>query len=174
MPDPTPEPEGLREKLDALVRLAIAHNAEDYCVRDARAAVWAEVQRLLNELEARLVDGAFTQAVANTREMRARELEGEKVDAETMGLRLDSSGMTPAETFEWMRRRIYDELEPALAARDQRIAELEADRARLDWLEREGYPAFERWSTGWGLDEHEWPTLRAAIDAARFHVPGPA
>src|ERR1043166_3597318 len=84
MPDPTPEPEGLREKLDALVRLAIAHNAEDYCVRDARAAVWAEVQRLLNELEARLVDGAFTQAVANTREMRARELEGEKVDRKSV------------------------------------------------------------------------------------------
>ena len=38
------------------------------------------------------------------------------------------------------------------------------DTRRIDWLEENDYPSFERWSTGWGLTVHDQPTLRAAID----------
>ena len=38
------------------------------------------------------------------------------------------------------------------------------DTYRLDWLEKNDYPSFERWSTGWGRTTHDHPTLRNAID----------
>ena len=38
------------------------------------------------------------------------------------------------------------------------------DTYRLDWLEENDYPSFERWSTGWGRTTHDQPTLRDAID----------
>ena len=38
------------------------------------------------------------------------------------------------------------------------------DTERVDWLEQNDYPCFERWSSGWGLLIHEHDTLREAID----------
>lgn len=40
------------------------------------------------------------------------------------------------------------------------------DAERLDWLEANDYPSFERWSTGWGMNvPHVYASLREAIDA---------
>jgi hypothetical protein len=40
-----------------------------------------------------------------------------------------------------------------------------ADTARLDWMESNESTGFEHWSTGWGFNDHSFPTLRDAIDS---------
>jgi len=45
------------------------------------------------------------------------------------------------------------------------LRNLMIDTERLDWLEENDYPCFERWSSGWGLAVHDKPSLRDAIDA---------
>jgi hypothetical protein len=69
------------------------------------------------------------------------EKQGENV-GHVMGLRLDSKGMNPQETFEWLRKRVYEELEPALsqALEDKKAAEdysgINLLRSRLEEAER--------------------------------------
>jgi hypothetical protein len=75
---------------------------------------------------------------------------------------------TDEEDVIWWAEQARLEQAHIVDALDAAIHHLEAgkaDTARLDWMESNESIGFERWSTGWGFNDHSFTTLRDAIDS---------